>query len=204
LSDIPAGGTALPARCRLRARATVSAACLLGIATLALSGCTPGEVHAAAGETYGSLPTFLPTSSVRSDSELTGTTARPALTTQGDSVRVMLADSWVHAMVSGPQVPGEGLPYRTRATTCTWTVTLIGATKTMPITIADFDALGHLGTVFHVALVAGQPVPPAVLAPGRTVTFELRAVMPTGEGLMRWAPGGKQIKASWDFIVEND
>jgi hypothetical protein len=36
------------------------------------------------------------------------------------------------------------------------------------------------------------------------VTFELRAVMPTGEGLMRWAPDAQQIVASWDFVVEND
>lgn len=107
-------------------------------------------------------------------------------------------------MVSGPMVPGEGLPYQSRTTTCTWTVTLSGATKNVPISIPDFSTLDHLGAVYHVALVAGQPAPPAVLAPGRTVTFELRAVMPTGEGLMRWAPSGQQIVASWDFEVEND
>jgi len=119
-------------------------------------------------------------------------------------VKVMLAHSFVHATVSGPQVPGQGLPKQTPSTTCTWTVTLSGATKAMPITVADFDILDHLGGILPVALVAGQPVPPPVLAIGRTSKFELRAVMPVGEGLMRWAPGGRQTEASWDFIVEND
>jgi hypothetical protein len=129
---------------------------------------------------------------------------RPALTSQGDVVQVLMNGSSVRAMVSGPEVPGEGLPYQVRATTCTWTVTLSGATRRVPITIADFRTLDHLGVSYHVALVPGQRVPPDVLAPGQTVIFELRAVMPTGEGLVRWAPGGRQIVASWDFEVEID
>jgi hypothetical protein len=52
--------------------------------------------------------------------------------------------------------------------------------------------------------VPGQPLPPRVLRPGTRMSFELRAVMPTGEGLMRWAPDGRNIVAKWDFIVEND
>ena len=180
------------------------ATCLLSIATLALGGGASDRAQPPVQDTYGSMPTFLPTSSIHPDGVLTGTPGRPALTSQGDSVQVVLADSSVRATVSGPVVPGEGLPYQSRATTCTWTVTLRGATKNVPITIADFSTLDHQGAVYHVALVAGQPVPPAVLTPGRAVTFELRAVMPTGEGLMRWAPTRQQIVASWDFEVEND
>jgi hypothetical protein len=204
LSDTISGGTGAPTRCRLRARATVIATCLLSIGTLGLSGCASGRPQPPVQDSYGTMPTFLPTSSVHPDAELTGTPGRPALTSQGDSVQVVLADSSVRATVSGPVVPGEGLPYQSRATTCTWTVTLSSATKKMPITIADFSTLDHRGAVYHVALVAGRPVPPAVLTPGRAVTFELRTVMPTGEGLMRWAPALQQVVASWDFEVEND
>jgi hypothetical protein len=180
------------------------ATCLLSIATLALGGCASDRAQPPVQDTYGSMPTFLPTSSIHPDGVLTGTPGRPALTSQGDSVQVVLADSSVRATVSGPVVPGEGLPYQSRATTCTWTVTLSDATRKMPIKIGDFSALDHRGAVYHVALVAGQPVPPAALSPGTTVAFELRTVMPTGEGLMRWAPAGQQIVASWDFEVEND
>jgi hypothetical protein len=39
---------------------------------------------------------------------------------------------------------------------------------------------------------------------GQTLRFKVRAVMPTGEGLMRWAPNGNNIVAKWDYQVEND
>jgi hypothetical protein len=204
LNDTISGGTGSPTRCRRRAPATVIAMCLLSIAALALSGCASGRAQPHVQDTYGTIPTFLPTSSIHPDAVLTGSPGRPALTSQGDSVQVVLADSSVRATVSGPVVPGEGLPYQSRATTCTWTVTLGGASKNVPITIADFSTLDHRGAVYRLALVAGQSVPPSVLTPGRAVTFELRTVMTTGEGLMRWAPGGRRIVASWDFEVEND
>ena len=78
------------------------------------------------------------------------------------------------------------------------------AAGAVPISLADFSSIDDFGNVYRPAFVAGQPVPPRVLRPGATVSFELRAVMPTGEGLMRWAPDGRNIVAKWDFIVEND
>jgi hypothetical protein len=178
-------------------------------ASLALTGCSahPSSkppATPAADASYGSLPSFLPSGAAQPDGVLTGTADKPALTTEGDSVSVALPDATVLVTVAGPEVPGEGLPYQTPATTCTWTVTMTGATTPVPITISDFSSLDHFGTVYHPALVAGQPKPPAVLKPGQSITFELRVVMTVGEGLMRWAPGGQKIVASWDFEVEND
>ena len=134
---------------------------------------------------------------------LTGTAARPALTTEGDVVDVHLPGGSVHAAVTGPDVPGEGLPYQGPATTCTWTVTLTDATADLPIDIADFSSIDHLGTIYHPTTVPGQPPLPTAVKPGQHVTFELRAVMRTGEGLMRWSPNHATL-ASWDFEVEND
>ena len=176
---------------------------------LALSGCTASHTshisHAAtpAEPSYGGLPSFLPSASLQPDGELTGTAGRPAVTSQGDSVHVQLASSSVHVTVTGPQVPGQGLRDVTEATTCTWTVTLSGATGPVPVRLADFTAIDHLGTIYRPAVVAGQPTPPAQLAPGQQTSFEIRAVMATGEGLMRWAPE-QVVLASWDFTVEND
>jgi hypothetical protein len=172
---------------------------VLAFALFALSGCSSGPKH-----TYGSTPAFLPSSAITPDSVLTGTAARPALTSEGDSVRVQQAQGSVLATVLGPEVPGEGLPHVTPTTTCTWTVTMRSATGRVPLRVADFTALDHLGGLSHPGLVPGTAVPPSILTAGQTVSFELRAVMRTGEGLIRWAPGSSHVLASWDFTVEND
>ena len=153
---------------------------------------------------YGTLPSFLPKTSIQPDSVLTGTVARPALTSEGDAVRVVLPHGSVLATVSGPAVPGEGLPHQAESTTCTWTVVLRAATGTVPVRLADFSALDHLGGLSHPYVLAGTPAPPAILEPGHTATFKMRTVMRTGEGLVRWAPGSAHILSSWDFTVEID
>jgi hypothetical protein len=186
-----------PGRPALLSRAAAGALTVVMIFVAAACG-------ASASDRYGPLPKFLPASSLRPDSVLTGTTARPALTSEGDEVRVELPGATVLAQVTGPQVPGEGLPYQARATTCTWTITLTDRTAPVRVRLRDFTSIDNLGTIYHPSFVIGQPHPPATLRPGRSTTFELRAVMLTGEGLMRWAPDGGKIVAEWDFEVEND
>ncbi len=192
---------------------------IVGVAGLAglagLAGCSAAGGQAATGHPaaspsasihFGAYPSFLPRSTLNNgtDTLLTGTVQRPALTNQGDRVKVRTAAFTVLVTVSGPQVPGEGLPYQAPSTTCTWVVTMSGATGTVPISTADFTSLDDLNNVYRPQFVKGQPRPPRLLRPGQTVTFELRAAMATGEGLMRWAPDGHNIVAKWDFVVEND
>jgi outer membrane lipoprotein SlyB len=183
---------------------------------LALAGCTAGAAPRAAAtksgssaqahtdDKYGSLPSFLPKDSTKPDSTLIGSAGNPAITSQGDSVKVKFGSGSVLMSVAGPVVPGEGLPYQASATTCTWTVTITATGAAIPIATKDFTSIDHLGAIYRPTFVAGQKTPPAILAPGQTTTFELRSVMEVGEGLMRWAPDGKHIVASWDFEVEND
>jgi len=149
---------------------------------------------------------FLPKSTLNfhSDATAVGTIARPALTSQGDPVKVIMPRWAALVVISGPEVPGEGLPYQAPATTCTWTVSMSNAIGRVPISVSDFDSIDFRGNVYHPALVPGQPVPPDVLEPGQKVTFELRTGEPVGEGLIRWAPNGAQIVAKWDFVVEDD
>jgi len=191
-------------------RATLAA--LVGVA--ALAGCSSAAGHQA-GHTaarpavsgpLGTYPSFLPrdTLNYHSDAVLVGTVRQPALTSQGDGVEAKTSHWSVLITVTGPQVPGEGLPYQAPTTTCTWVVTMSRATGAVPISLADFASIDSLSNVYRPAFVAGQPAPPAVLRPGKKVSFELRAVMPTGEGLMLWAPDGRNVIAKWDFIVEND
>jgi hypothetical protein len=173
-------------------------------------GADPHPVRASGGHESGKglvgYPSFLPKSTLHfhSDAVVVGSVARPALTNQGDPVKVVTPHWSVVAVVAGPEVPGEGLPYQAPVTTCTWTVKLSKATGTVPVSVADFDSIDDTGNVYLPYLVPGQPLPPDVLEPGQVVSFELRAAEPVGEGLMRWAPIGGRIVAKWDYVVEND
>jgi hypothetical protein len=176
---------------------------------VALAGCSAVNAeHSSTSEKsdskYGSLPGFLPKQTFTSDSVLTGTATRPALTTEGDAVRFGSGASAALITVTGPEVPGEGLPFQTGATTCTWTVTIRAGSEPVTIDPADFSSSDHFGAIYAPQFVAGQPLPPGTVAPHATVSFELRAIMVVGEGLMRWAPDGRNPVASWDFEVEND
>jgi hypothetical protein len=153
---------------------------------------------------YGSLPSFLPTPTIKPDSVLTGSPGQPAVTSQGDSVQALVHGGSVRIRVDGPLVPGEGLPKVTDATTCTWKITLSGGTVRVPLAAAQFSALDENGRAYHPEPVAGHSAPPASVEPNSTVSFDLRVVMPTGEGVMRWAPTSGKVVAVWDFVVEND
>lgn len=193
-------------RRRRRAAASAAGALLAGL----LSGCasaggaTAGSSAPTTDDRYGVLPSFLPTSAITPDSVLTGTVQRPALTSQGDGVQVRLADSSVLATAAGPAVPVVGLPYRAPTATCTFTITLAGERGHVMIDVADFAAVDHLGRVYRLVAVPGHGPRSTTLGVGRTTTFEIRTVMPTGEGLLQWAPDGERVVASWDFTVETD
>jgi hypothetical protein len=181
---------------------TVIASGALGIG---IAGAFGGSGHAtsSAGR-YGALPSFLPTTSLQPDSPLTGTAARPALTSEGDAVAARLPHGSALVTVSGPVVPGEGLPYQATATTATWTVTISHAAGRVPLSTSAFSTIDSLGKTYRPGFVPGQPRPPAMLRPGQGASFELRTVMPVGEGAMRWAPADHDLLATWDFVVEND
>jgi hypothetical protein len=193
--------------------ALLAGAAAVAVCAITLTGCAPtaGQPQAASASeaAYGTLPSYLPKSSLTPDGVLTGTAARPALTVEGDAVDVVLGATTGHAetvraTVTGPVVPGEGLPYQPEATTATFQVTLEAASTAIPLALEQFHAVDHLGAIYQLAPVPGQPGPPATIEPGQTVSFELRAVTVTGEGILQWAPDQQHPVATWDFVVEND
>jgi hypothetical protein len=163
---------------------------------LVLAGCGSAVVY----------PSFLPKKTLNPsvDQSLVGTMANPALQIEGLPVKVETNAFHVNVIVSGPIVPGEGLPNQQLATTCTWTVTMKDASANVPVSLADFHSVDHLGSVFLMGLVPGEHAPPRVLHPGQTLTFQLRAYELVGEGMMQWAPDHKHVVANWDYTVEND
>ena len=191
-----------PAHRAFRSRATrpgtVGAVGVL-LAVLLLSGCGGGSA------TSG-YPSFLPKKTLQPtvDAALVGTEARPALQVEGLPVDVRTRAFDVRITVSGPVVPGEGLAQQQAATTCTWTVTMDHATADVPISLAEFHSVDHLGSVFLMGLVPGERPPPPVLRRGQKLSFRLRAYELVGEGQMQWAPDQKHVVAYFDYTVEND
>jgi len=181
---------------RRRAGRNCGLVVLLAAGALALAACGPAWRY----------PSFLPKSSLRpaSDNVLVGIVGDPALTVEGDPVEVVTPHWKVLVDVTGPQVPGEGLPQVQPATYCTWTIELSHATGDVPVSIKNFRPIDQLGYSYSLSLPPGQAAPPAVVRPGQTVSFQVRALEATGEGLMRWAPDGVHIVAKWDYVVEND
>ena len=156
--------------------------------------------------TATTYPSYLPKKTLTPaiDQVMIGTMAKPALQIEGLPVAVSTKSFHVRVTVSGPIVPGEGLPYQQEGTTCTWTVTMNDAKANVPLSIADFHSVDHLGAVFLMGLVPGERPLPKVLRPGQSLTFRLRAYELVGEGMMQWAPDHRHVVADWDYTVEND
>lgn len=184
-----------PAARRHRGRAFGFGLGAVLIAALLLAGCGGSQ-----------FPAFLPAKTLdpHVDQTLVGTMKRPALQVEGLAVKVETSHFDVLVTVSGPVVPGEGLPVQNDATTCTWTVAMKDATGNVPVSIADFHSVDHLGSVFLMGLVPGEHPPPPLLRPHHTLTFQLRAYELVGEGMMQWAPDHRHVAANWDYTVEND
>ncbi len=185
---------------------------VIALVAIVLAGCGSGNgggLHypsALPGKTVAHYPSFLPKKTLDPDVDaaLTGTEAKPALQVEGLPIEVKTKAFDVEITVDGPIVPGEGLPNQPAATTCTWTVTMKDATADVPVSMADFHSVDHLGSVFLMGLVPGEKPPPSVLHPGQTLTFKLRSYELVGEGMMQWAPDHEHVVGYWDYTVEND
>jgi hypothetical protein len=182
------------------------------LTSVVLAGCSVGGSGASSypsalpGKSSAHYPSFLPKKTIDPtiDAPLTGTEAKPALQVEGLPIEVKTKAFHVRVTVSGPVVPGEGLPDQPAATTSTWTVTMKDGTANVPVSLADFHSVDHLGSVFLMGLIPGEHAPPSVLHRGQTLTFKLRAYELVGEGEMQWAPDGKHVVGYWDYTVEND
>ena len=177
------------------------------LAVLVVAGWTgPAQAAPQPKKWVPHYPSFLPKKTLNPDVDapVVGTEARPALQVEGLPVDVRTKAFHVRVTVSGPVVPGEGLPDQPAATTSTWTVTMKDATANVPVSLADFHSVDHLGSVFLMGLVPGEHAPPSVLHPGQTLSFKIRSYELVGEGMMQWAPDRKHVAAYWDYTVEND
>jgi hypothetical protein len=179
----------------------VSAAVVL-IRPGGLAGASPAARSTAK---YGQIPAWLPQAAVPVGRTVEASAAHPWLAIEGDTVSVHLAHGRVMATTVGPAVPQEGAFPVPATTRCAFTVTLTAASGAVPVSPRAFTILDELGHLHDPRVTAaGGGSPPARVARGRTVTLTVTAVLPTGNGRLRWAPAGATPIVSWDFDVEID
>lgn len=204
----------MPLHSPVRARLSAALACGAMLATVGcVASCASHNERQAAPTAssatsepplgYRSQPSFLPKTSEPVDRVVTASPAHSQLAVQGVAVQVQLPTGHVLATVTGPHVPPFVTP-PPPAVTATFDVSMAQPVGDIPISVADFTITDQLGRSFHPSLVEHEAPLPSKLASGRTTTFKVTAVMPTGQGRIWWSPTHGQPIVGWDFIVEND
>ncbi len=154
---------------------------------------------------YGGLPSWLPKPTVKVGRVVDASAAHPRLGIEGDTFWVQVGRARVMATAVGPQVPEEGQFLAPAASPCSFDVTFTRASGVIALTRQAFTVLDELGQL-HYLRVAGQGggAVPTEIRPGQNVTLITSAVLPTGNGTLRWSPGSARPIVSWDFDVEID
>jgi hypothetical protein len=180
-------------------------ALVVGLASYWAASLATHSTASSADSKYGGLPSWLPKATVPVGRVLQASAARPQLGIEGDSIVVHVGSAEVTTTAVGPQVPEEGQFPVPATTLCTFDVTLANAHGTISLRPQDFTTVDELGGLhsLKVALLGGGRMP-AQIRSGQTLTLVMSAVLPTGNGTLRWSPGATQPVASWDFAVEID
>ena len=179
-----------------------TAAMLLAASIAVVSGCSVASdaPQPGADSGIGAWPTFLPSPTHAGPAQ--GSVADPAMSYAGSPVVIDLGHGTLTVNVQGPSYPAD-TKVGADQVPCTFTVVLSEASQAANLDTARFDVLDHAGTVHVLRPVSGRTTPAAV-QPGRTITLHLVATVPTGEGLLRYAPDGTKTAASWDYVAETD
>lgn len=162
-------------------------------------------MHHSSAEKYGGLPSWLPKSKTPVGRMVQASAAHPRLGIEGDTIIVHVGRAQVTMTVVGPQVPEEGKFPVPTTSPCAFDVTLTRASAPVALRGADFTVLDELGHLHFLRITArGGGSMPATIRPGQSLTLIMRAVLPTGNGTLRWSPQSPRPVASWDFDVEID
>jgi hypothetical protein len=118
----------------------------------------------------------------------------------GSPVVIAVPGGIVTVDVQGPAYPAS-TTVGAASVAATFTVVLSDASAPVDLTKAHFDVLDHTGAVHE--LTPAQTIP-ATVQPGTTTTLRLAATVPSGEGMLRYAPDGSSTAAAWDYVAETD
>jgi hypothetical protein len=154
---------------------------------------------------YGHIPGWLPKTPVAVGRVVNASAGQPWLAVQGDTVSVHLTHGHVLATTVGPAVPREGQFPVPATSPCAFAIALAAASGVVPLSSSAVTIIDELGHLHHPRVtLAGGAALPSRIPPGTPITLTVKAVLPTGNGRLRWAPSGASPIVSWDFEVEID
>jgi len=190
------------------------------LATVLVLALKPGgAAHRLSGQdlTYGSLPSWLPTSARNTAATKpkleVANAARPVLDEeQGFTVQARLPTGSADVTAVGPEFPAyvsnyaqEGLWPAGKAVPSTFYVTFTAVKGTIPIAARAFDVLNNDGQIVPAKLtVKGGGRVPSVLHGGQSITLNVATETLEGQGSIRWAPEGPKVLIGWIYQLELD
>ncbi|MFT8395994.1 MAG: hypothetical protein ABF648_07970 [Propionibacterium sp.] len=179
------------------------------VLAVALTGCTGSHTSVSPDQQREQLaarplPSYIP-SSAAGNTLIDGTATKPAVSMQGVPVRANLANgSTVVMNVVGPDVDRSTGDPDAESVDCGFRITFEQASATIPFALDRITATDDAGGIHQLELADNSPKPPATLEPGQQVTVSVHAMLPPGEGLIRWAPDDNHVIVVWDYIAEID
>jgi hypothetical protein len=195
--------------------AAIAALLLAGALVLVLKPSSPTRHLQAQDLTYGSLPSWLPKTTVKETGptlEL-ATAATPILgEQQGFTVRAQLQSGSADVTAVGPQVPGyvandaqSGVWPEDKLVPSTFYVTFAAVSGSIPIAARAFDVLTDDGQIVRATVsVHGGGRVPKVLRAGQQIMLTVKAKTLQGQGSIRWAPNGLNVLVGWIYQLELD
>ena len=204
-----------PGSHRTFAAIVIAALILAGVLVVALRPAARSLRYPAQDLTYGSLPKWLPKSTVKPAAPKleAATAASPILgEEQGFMVRAVLPSGSAEVTAVGPQVPDyvsnyaqSGLWPSNKLVPSTFYVSFADVKGSIPIAARAFDVLTDGGEIVPATLsVYGGGRVPAVLRAGQRIELTVRTKTLEGQGSIRWAPNGQKVLVGWIYQLELD
>jgi hypothetical protein len=153
-------------------------------------------------DTYGALPSWLPSSSVPTNRIVSATIEHPQLGIGGSTFMVTVGGAKTLVTMSGPQTPAFVTP-PPPTTRATFTITFAKTSRALALDARDFGIIDGKGDVFYPKTFVGGAAH-TVATSGKVISVEVSEVMATGTGSIAWAPDGKHPVVTWEYTLEND
>jgi hypothetical protein len=195
--------------------AAIAALVAAGALVMVLNSGGASSHSPAQGQSYGSLPKWLPKSAVTPAAPKieVASAATPILgEQQGYPVRAQVPTGSAEVTAVGPQVPSyvatyaqSGLWPSNKLVPSTFYVTFADVKGSVPIAARAFNVLTDGGQIVPATVsVHGGGKVPALLRAGQHIELAVKTKTLEGQGSIRWAPIGPKVLVGWIYQLELD